>query len=115
MAASQPFEPGRVPYLPRRWAKESEQLHKVSLAVNGLIDGKANTARMVTLSTGELSTEIVDDRIRAQTVVALSPLTASAAAMILAGVSVTTTVGRATLFHAKSAIADLRFGVTLLG
>lgn len=115
MASSQPIDPGRVPYVPRRWTSEREQLHKTALALNGLIDGKGNFARTVTLETDALETEILDDRIRPTTVVALSPLTASAVAMILAGLTVTPSVGRATLFHAKSAIADLRFGVTLLG
>ena len=105
---------GQFPYPPETWGDEKEQSRKLALAVRGLLDGKSNNLKDVTLEVDAAVTTISSSQISADTRIFLVPLTANAAAA-QATTYVTTTAGVATITHDSDATTDRTFGIALFG
>jgi hypothetical protein len=108
-----------VTYYPPRPAVPLEQTdsaqHRRALAstTNFLLAGHNSATMAVTLATGAATTAITDPRISMQTVVAMVPSTADAAAET--GRWITVSKGQAVIHHSTSAVADRTFQVALIG
>lgn len=101
-----------VPQPPIHWAKPDEHRRKLALAVRGLLNGKANNTKRVTLTEGEI-TIVTDSRVTIDTIALLQAETASAAAA-LASVYVVTTQNTITIHHDPGP-SDRIFGLVLVG
>lgn len=90
-----------------------EWLRKNTLpVVNALLRGKANNTFDLTLSPGESTTLLVSDLVTLDSVIELSPQTASAAEVVW---WVEPLPGRAVIHHDVSEAADRTFGVVVHG
>lgn len=94
-----------------------EHIRKVAQAVQLLLAGHGNMTGRVTLAVAPAtSTVITNPRIRADTVVALTPESASAAVAIGAGVLyVAPSMNQVTITHDASILTDRTFAYTLFG
>ena len=84
--------------------------------VNRAISGKLNVTLPLTLTNGGTSTVVNDARITAFSGLLLTPLTASAAAILAGGVYVSQRKsGQAIFAHISVAAADMNFTLCILG
>jgi len=81
--------------------------------VNDILRGRQNNTTTVTLQPGATQTIISDDRFTADTVLALTPKTSSAAAA--SGLYVVPGTGQATIYHDNHAATDRTYGVVYVG
>ncbi len=105
--------PLRFPTVPRFWTDSEEEIRKLADGVNRLLRGESNNTTTVTLRANQATTEILDSRITADTVVLLTPTTSSAAAAT--GIFIKAAIGKATVNHDSTADTDRTFGVILVG
>lgn len=82
---------------------------------NAVLAGKLNATLQVTLAASTTTSTFTDSRIGINTFVGLTPLSASAATALAAGVWVEVGAGTCTIHHASNAAADQLFAVVLLG
>ena len=102
------------PSPPEFWTGASEELQrKTSLAVRGLLQGKSNNLKNVTLRTGQTTTVVTDSRITPDTLPFLIACSATAAAAT--GVWTTSSAGSLTINHDSDAATDRTFGLVLFG
>lgn len=85
---------------------------QVAEVVRGLMDGKSNNTGTVTLASGT-STTLTDARVGSGSTILLTPLTATAAALV-PYVSARAS-GTATLTHANNAAADANYAYAIIG
>lgn len=87
----------------------------VATVLNLAMQGKLNATTSVTLAPGETATDLADRRIGADSFIALTPLTASAAATLATTYVAVRVPGLLTLHHADTPAIDRRFGVLIMG
>jgi hypothetical protein len=89
----------------------------VSDRVNRLLNGKVNVSAVltVTLRDGEVTTDLVDERIGYFSVVILTPVTQDAADIGAVGLWYETAAGMATLHHVSDASITMTFKYAVLG
>lgn len=85
----------------------------IARAVNVVLRGKINSVTTITLTASATSTTITDDRIGPSSHIALTPLTADAAA--LSPYISSRSSGSAVIHHGSFAVSDLTFSVAILG
>ena len=90
-----------------------EHARKIALAVEMLMAGKSNNVFSVTLEPNETETRLERSRITAETVVLLSPQSATAAAAT--GLWVETTFGEIIVHHDSQPDDDRVFGAVHIG
>lgn len=96
--------------------KPEEHTRKIAHSVRELIDGKSNNARSITLRPNETTTFIENPRFCCDTVVSLTPKSASAAAAMASGsLYFESGHGRITIFHDSQPDTDRTFGAVLVG
>lgn len=83
--------------------------------INMLLAGKMNAVTTVTLAAGAATTTLTDSRIGGQSIILLSPRTASAAAAMAAVYVSAKAKGSATLTHGNTADVDRTFDVLIIG
>lgn len=98
--------------VPESWPDATEQLRKVTLALNGVLRGQTNTTTLVTLTPNATETIFESNRIIAESVLIFSPRSASAAAA-LPSIWIEATLGQATIHHASSPATDQNFGLVI--
>lgn len=91
-----------------------ELIRKIAIAVRGILNGKTNNTREVTLRAGQTTTTLTDASITAATALVFSALTAHAATAMTA-VWWEPTVGAGTIHHNNTADTDRTFRVVLHG
>jgi hypothetical protein len=103
------------PAPPEFWAetRAPEMWRVLSQSVRGLLRGKSNNVRTVTLLPNVLTTVIIDESITADTVALLSPKTANASGEV--GIYTISTIGKVTIHHASAGTTDRTFGAVLIG
>jgi hypothetical protein len=87
----------------------------VSAAVNRINSGRINVTAALTLNTSSTSTVLNDNRINAQSYIALMPLSANAATVHGSIWYAAPSIGTVTLHHASNAATDLHYGVLIIG
>lgn len=101
------------------YGDKEEWLHLIAAAVQGLMRGKMNAVKTVTLTASAASTTVTDARIGRNTVLVPIPTTANAAAEWGAGTLYQThpnaTADQAVLNHANNAQTDRTFAVLMIG
>jgi hypothetical protein len=83
--------------------------------INLLMAGKMNAAWAVTLTPGATTTTVLDSRIGGQSIILLSPRTATAAAAMATVFVSAKAKGSAELTHDNTADADRTFDVLIIG
>ena len=97
-------------------AKEIEHwVQKIAIAVNELMDGKANGFGEVTLTAASTTTTLTDRRIGADSFIVFRPRTANAAAAMDTLWVSARTKGSATLTHDSTADTDRTFEYEVRG
>lgn len=92
-----------------------QQLRNIAQALNQMLTGKLNAVTQITLTASSTTTQLIDQRIGANTFIGFSPRSANAAAAVT-GLYVSQKVnGQATLTHASTATTDRTFDVLLIG
>ncbi len=84
----------------------------MSQSVRGLLRGKSNNSRLVTLRAGEVETVLLDANITAETVALLAPRTLEAAIGV---VYAETSIGRLVIHHEDLDGDDRIFAAVLVG
>jgi len=104
------------PAPPEFWqhARAPELWRLMSQSVRGLLRGKSNNVRIVTLTPSASFTDLADENITAETIALFSPQTASAAAALATTFAITT-VGKVTFTHGSDPATDRTFGIVLTG
>lgn len=92
-------------------------IQKVSTFLNNMLRGKLNCITTLTLTANAASTTLTDSRISHQSVIALTPTTANAAAALATTYQVDTgrVAGSRVFTHANNAQTDRTFDVTIVG
>lgn len=85
--------------------------HALNLALNGKLNAVAN----VTLTPSATSTTLADSRIGAFSFIALSPLSAAAAAALAGGIYFEPTTGSVVIRHPSAVAVDQNFAVLIIG
>ncbi len=101
--------------IPTRGLTDAQQLQRVAESINGLIDGKLDVARIVTLDAGVTSTAVDDNRFESNMIPWLTPTTANAAAALATTYVSARTKGGFTLTHANAGTTDRTFLYGRLG
>lgn len=83
--------------------------------INLLLAGKMNAVTTVTLAAGATTTTLLDSRIGGQSIILLSPRTATAAAAMTAVYVSAKAKGSATLTHNNTADVDRTYDVLIIG
>lgn len=100
-------------------AADKGWVQRIARAVSGLLQGKMNAvASSVKLNNGTTSTTIIDARISAASGLFLQPLTAHAAALLVAAPYVLITsqkAGEVVFAHASTAFADQTYNLLIIG
>jgi hypothetical protein len=98
-------------------AADEKDVRKVNAAINNLAQGRSNAVGTVPLRVSATTTIVTARNCGAGSVVLLSPLTAHAAAEIVAGTLYVSAVanGSFTLTHANNSQNDRTFGYVCLG
>ncbi len=107
----------RNPYVPKFWERRiPEHLRFLSEAVNGILNGALNNSAKVTLDPGATETELDAKAATMETIVVLTPMSASAAAAVGAGlVWATAEAGKVTIHHDADSADDRAFAVAIFG
>jgi hypothetical protein len=94
-----------------------EHVRKVALATRELLSGKSNnTIVSLTLTPNSATTEIEMERVCCDTIVNLTPKTASAGTALSSGTLwVEVTYGKITIHHDEQPDLDRTFGAVLVG
>lgn len=90
-----------------------EHLRVIAQSVNGILKGRQNNTKLVTLAVDAEETIISDGRFTPDSVVSLTPHTSSAAAAL--GLYVVAEVGKVTLYHDATTSDDRTFGLIYVG
>ena len=103
--------------VPVDWRDAAEHRRLLATATNQIADGRSNATGTVTLTANQATTTLTDIRIGTDTVIALMPTTANAAAELGAGGLYigTVTGGSATITHANNAQSDRTYTYSLQG
>lgn len=89
--------------------------HRLAKIVNGVLGGKINAVTDVTLTANTTTTTITDRRIGPYSFIGLSPVTASAAAVITATYVSAQGQYTATITHPNNVDTDKQFVVVIIG
>ena len=93
-----------------------EHVRKVSLITRELLKGKSNNANEITLTVDSLTTKLTDPRYSMDTVVTLSPRSATAATALAAGVVwIESHRGEIIVHHDSQSNTDRKFGAVFVG
>lgn len=97
--------------------RPEEHVRKVALITRELLNGKSNnTITAITLTPNSTSTLVEQDRVCCDTIVNLTPKSATAAAALGSGTLwVEVTKNRITIHHDSTADTDRTFGAVLVG
>lgn len=92
-------------------------LHDVAIAVQRAMQGKLNNAGSVTLTANAASTDVVDERVGANSTICFTPTTSNAAAEVGNGTMYVSSKGSGTftITHADNAQTDRDFDFLLCG
>jgi len=106
---------GRFPVAPEIWHNPTEHRRKLAIAVNGVVRGEMNNIHAITLRANESTTIYRElNRITANSVALLVPLSASAAAASTTLYAVCTK-DTVTIHHDSDPATDREFRIVLLG
>lgn len=104
---------------PLYWQDTDEMARKTAVIVREVLKGKTNNTQDITLTPNSTTTVLEGDeytRVCCNTVISLSPRTASAAAAQASGsLWIQTNNGRITIHHDSTADTDRTFGAVFTG
>lgn len=100
----------------RRLPPQGGTLREVSEVVNGVLNGKSNNTGTITLSGGMASSTLLrDERISVDSVILLTPKTATAASALTGLFFSSQTSGQATITHNANLLTDRTYGYVVVG